>query len=398
MALVASRPSNACLLKGKNCAGFLVATVLLGGGRWDMKVGTLLVVVASVWGVASSVFAQTINNPARNVFDTTDRICSGDDPSITFCDGFEDGTWLPQPGETIDASTDHWKGGASSGTGLDPTGRDYGLCGGTNSNRADFGAAGTPCTSSMGWGTGTHGRHGAHFMKIANGDPDTGVAMNNFYVRLYFKLSGISSTYCNEGYPNCPEFTFADGTNGPKSFEFSIARATGGITYHNFGPFFDADGTDGRLMASLGSCSGEANPYNLATPDCSYFGNCRQSDPFNYYDHLDEWIFVEMHIDETKPAGEDIVELWMDSCGADGLSCPETPTRRMNKRTLDLDLVEGCVLPDSLWLNWWQTAPMTGEIQHDEVVVRDGNVLDEPIGFYGATRLLPPLAPLLVAP
>ena len=127
--------------------------------------------------------------------------------------------------------------------------------------------------------------------------------------------------------------------------------------------------------------------------------------------HRDEWIFAEFHVVEHPTNG--IIEYWMDNCGRDGNQCSGTPTLRgryTNENTQNV-----CQPGNSgqnmrtMWVNFWNTR-VTGEIQFDEIVTRDGEVMNAPIGFaqIGPGGIVqppppppagtPPLPPVLLPP
>jgi len=333
-----------------------------------------VIIVFALGLIAMPAIAQTpFNDPSRNIFDTYDQACDGSDASIMFCDGFEDGSYITAdaPGS---AATDYWQKGVFHVPYPDQFGRDFAECNSTSidPNKADFGAAGTACTATMDWVTNRDkGQDAVHALTTVPGSAGQmrSTGTNNFYVRFYFKESGTTSTRCPGGWPGCPSF-FQQGPNGYKAMEFSAQMETAGINGVVLGTLFADSST---FAFGAGSPCYPSAPQQI---------NQNQGNVFDHRQHRDEWIFVEMHFIES--AGNGVAELWMDACGRDGRQCSGTPTLRT--RMTGLNTANACQPGTSgqkirtLWVNWWNTR-MTGEIQFDEIVARDGEVLNAPIGF-----------------
>ena len=201
-----------------------------------------LLSIVALCVIALPAFAQTsFNDPSRNIFDTYDQLCDGTDPSITFCDGFEDGTYIVTAGPPS-SENDYWQRGVFHTPFPDQFGRDFAECnsGTINPNRADFGAAGTRCTATMDWVTNRDkGQDAVHAITAQPGNPAQlrAVGTRNYYVRFYFKESGVTSTRCPGGWPNCQAFN-QFGPNGYKGVELSHGMITGGIYGPVFGTLF----------------------------------------------------------------------------------------------------------------------------------------------------------------
>jgi len=328
--------------------------------------------------IAIPAFAQTMYlDPSKNIFETYDPICNGSDPSIVFCDGFEDGTYIVIDDGGDSPQDDYWQTGVFWNDNFnpfrqDPKGTDYTECnsGTHNGDKADFGASGTPCTATMDWvQNSTHGRDAAHWLIANPSDPSRSrnVGTWDYYVRFYFKESGVTSTRCSNGWPNCTAFSQGPG-NGYKAIEFNHNRETGGIEATVVGTI-NATGSQRVHFMSLSDCAG------------GFEANQNQGAIFDHRQHRDEWIFIELH---SYEASNGTFELWMDACGRDGRSCTGTPTLRT--RYTNINTKNSCGPANTgqkvraLWNNWWNTT-MRGEIQIDEFVVRDGEVKREPIGF-----------------
>lgn len=333
-----------------------------------------VLIVLALGLMALPASAQSpFNDPGRNIFDTYDQVCDGSDGSIMFCDGFEDGTYIVVAGSGSSAN-DYWQRGVFHQPFPDQFGRNFTECNssGVDPNRADFGAAGTRCTATMDWITNRdHGQDAVHALTTVSGSPGQirSTGTNDFYVRFYFKETGTTSVRCPAGWPNCPSFSQA-GPNGFKSMEYSAQMETGGINAVVFGTLF---ANSSKFAFGMGP------PCYPNAPDQL---NQNQGNDFNHMQHRDEWIYAEMHVVESPNNGT--IELWMDACGRDGQQCSGNPTLRT--RYTGLNTVNQCQPGTSgqkirtLWVNWWNTR-MTGEVQFDEIVARDGEVRSAPIGF-----------------
>lgn len=350
----------------------------------------ILVLFAAVSMNATIAVSQTIYNiPTKNIFDTTDPICNGNDSSIVFCDGFEDGAWVASDdGFSGSAANDYWlMNGMWVGGNVffpsDPQGRAFAECGTANTQLANFGAAGTRCTATQGWANNSqHGANGAHWMLINGTNPGSprATGIKNYYLRMYFKEAGVTSTRCSTGAP-CPAF-LQNGSNGYKLVEFANLRETAGINGSVCGqmnpPTLIGFGSTAQCHvnhADTGIAGGVQALTNLL------YSPHNQGNPFSHQSYRDEWIFLEIH------AVEDVVgvgkyEVWMDRCGRNGLGCTGQPTLRSRVTGYDFSNVR-CGAARSFWVNFWNSSA-TGEIQFDEVVIRNGEVRDAPIGFFGS--------------
>jgi hypothetical protein len=352
------------------------------------------IVLAAVLLLATSATAQTLhNNPAANIFDTYDPRCNGSDPSIVFCDGFEDGTYIVDEGVRGGPQSDYWSRGVFYQPFPDRFGRNFAECNASpDPNRADFGAAGTRCTATMDWAVnGNHGQDASHWFMAQPGNPaqPRPVGTWNYYIRFYFKEAGTTSTRCSTGWPNCPAFVQA-GPNGYKAVEVNHGNETGGIDGAVLGTVF-ANGSGRATLSAGGACLGGG-----------FDGQQNLGNTFDHRLHRDEWIYTELHVSETSNG---TMEIWMDSCGRDGRQCTGTPTLRA--RYTGVNLANTCGPASTgqkiraLWSNWWNTS-LTGEIQFDEFVVRNGEVTNAPIGFLttltGGNPPPPPPPPTPLAP
>lgn len=350
-------------------------------------------------GTAGGGGGELFNNTSLNIFDTYDPLCDPDTAAsdgIIFCDGFEDGEL--SPGSNVAGSVnDYWHAASASSvcTGcLDPEGRAWAEIntGTIDEDKADFGAAGTNGTGTQGWNRGIEPSH--CFMSIS-GDPgdcednpsSTSNDIQDLYFRGYFKLAGVTSTRCASGWPDCTAFTFGTSNPGSKLIELRDGLDTGGITYPGVMTQSEASGNLDIFADDPGTCivgTGETNAGKTCASGVGPGAWCSQHlGALDFYDHLDEWIFIELHIEQSGTADASTLELWMDACGRDGLGCTGTPTQRISVSNWSLQLNgSGCSLPNALYLNAWNPGSTNGEIQWDEIVVRDGDVVDSPIGFF----------------
>ena len=339
------------------------------------------------------------NNPNNNIFDTYDPLCDGSDPSIIFCDGFEDGVFLAAGFGNGTAADDYWGGhGFWPPAGNDPAGRDYAECnsGTINASRADYGAAGTPCTATTHWANdqlsyAAIGQQGSHALKTIPGNPGQVVSTGpqDISYRFYHRHVGTESTRCPGGYPNCPPFqeTGGQSTNG------------NGWKYVEFMPFNGQGGIHGPLMASWNKADSVFNDrelFGFGDTGCTSPGITNQQSyptgsPLPYFNHIaarGNWMFTELRI--RVVGGSHRLQMWMDDCGADGTGCTGTPTLVADSGLVNA--VNTCFGGPGgegfstqglrgVWMNFSNGGTFHGEIQFDEVVVRDRSVLDQDIGF-----------------
>ncbi len=102
---------------------------------------------------------------------------------------------------------------------------------------------------------------------------------------------------------------------------------------------------------------------------------------------LDHWIFVEMHIKQTAVNDASVLELWMNDCGLDGNGCTGSPTLITGSYNLDFFLQSPFSLPDAFYWNFDHQTGYSGEVQIDEIVIMDGSVKVNQIGFMNPVGL-----------
>lgn len=359
------------------------------------------------------------NDSTKNIFDTYDPICN---PStavangIVFCDGFED-KYVGNGNNPSTSTTDAWGVMSSNGGGCtgcsdtnDSAGTfdtyDTGTAGngnfavyntGTiNTSKANFGAAGTPGAMTQGWGRDIEP---THCLRAVGGDPlhcytssSTADEMSNIYVRMYIKFAGTTSERCNAGFGGCPSPSVSGGS-GMKLNEWANTLTTGGVGFPDNGTRSPSSGT---LYFSLGYDT----PYYLSANRCGGGTNAGKagfvnegipSEDFYVYPHLqginiysfnEHWWYLEYHVKSSSSAAADdgVIEMWSADCGADGKQCTTSPTKHIGATNLDILVDSDCPLPRALYINGW-TQGTDFEIQRDEIVVRDGSVVNSPIGF-----------------
>src|SRR5262249_19055181 len=89
------------------------------------------------------------------------------------------------------------------------------------------------------------------------------------------------------------------------------------------------------------------------------------------------WYFIELHL-KLIASGSDVVEMWMDNCGASGTACTGPPTLRMRHTNLTLR-PSGDTNSQfhSIWLENWANPASVGEMFYDQIKVAKTG----PIGF-----------------
>lgn len=354
------------------------------------------------------------NDATLNIFDTYDPLC---DPAtaaangIVFCDGFEDGA--AGGGNNVSATTDYWGLRSDNGSGctgcnatstaedLDDaadgpftpystataTNQDWSICntGTIDTGKANFAGAGTPCAMTTGWGRDFTP---IHCLKPVSGDPShcatagTSGQMNHVYVRFMLKMVGQTSERCPAGFGSCGALSLATfGGNGAKLVELNQTLDIGGIAYMDWS--FQAGQTS--PMFGFGADDGERCGAATNTGKSGFDGfylQQNQGNNFNWNTAWDHWVNVEFMIKYDPADDSSAVKMWVDDCGADGKQCTDTPTLRFSMTNLDMQADADCVVPRSLWLNGWAFDHSSIEYNWDEIVVRDGSILDEPIGFH----------------
>lgn len=400
--------------------------------RYALIAAVLVVLIPSIGAVYApflltrTTTAGTLYNDAtKNIFDSYDPKCDPATASangIIFCAGFEDRSFT---GASQGALTDYW--GVTSDNGTSCTGcnattnasdqdddvdsstftnydtgtaknSDFTVCntGTVDPSVANFAASGTPCAMTEGWGRDIGP---IHCMRAVGGNPmacqalgsTSATRVRHAYVRGYFKWAGVTSERCPSGTP-CPAVNFTGGgsTNGVKHIEFPNVFSMGGLG-------FMGQGTQGATSSSWISTIGITGDTahctsgdNTAIPqniDGYLYPN--QGNSLSLVTSRDHWIFFEIHWNYHGANNLDY-EWWLADCGTDGKQCtsanyPSGPLHMFSATGIKATVYEdggnaACALPTVFWANGWTNSPAY-EGQFDEIVIRDGDVLDSPIGF-----------------
>ena len=363
---------------------------------------------------AASASGELFNDATLNIFDTYDPLCDPDTAAangIVFCDGFEDGA--AGGGNNVSATTDYWGLRSDNGSGctgcnatdtaedLDDdtdssfsvydtateTNQDWTICntGTIDTDKANFAGAGTPCAMTTGWGRDVTP---IHCLKAVGGDPEhcgsagTSGQMPHVYVRFMLKMVGETAERCPAGFGSCGGLSLSTfGGNGAKLVELNQTLSIGGIAYLDWS--FQQNQTTPifGFGEDSGSRCGDATNTGKTGFDGFYLQQ-NQGNNFNWNTAWDHWVNVEFMIDYDPADDATAIKMWVDDCGVDGKQCSGTPTLRFSMTNLDMLADSDCTVPRSLWLNGWAADHSSIEYQWDEIVVRDGSILDEPIGFH----------------
>lgn len=345
-------------------------------------------------GGSAAPSGELFNDPTANIFDTYDPLCDGSNTSTMFCDGFEDATYIVDENVSYIVVNDYWTTSFFS-VYPDPFGRNYTECnyGTINSSRADFGAAGTPCTATAGYNNGDDPAHydwfgvsSIHRIAIEGTDPNaTRVADGPMDIgfRFYFREVGVESVRCAAGWPNCPVFNFlgapSGNGNGYKFIEFAPTYAMGGIKAPLVQTWDKVDSVDeDRDLFGIDSNAECTSPTRYDGQDYP------TGTPLPYLNHVairGHWIFMEVRM--RIVAGDHEVEMWMDDCGFDGRGCTGTPTKVIDSGAYNSS--NTCQAGNdglkAVWANFYSGGVDDGEFQFDEIVVRDRTINNTEIGF-----------------
>ncbi len=285
-------------------------------------------------------------------FNSAEQMCRdaavGSDPTVLFCDDFEDGVWAKTNADTSGGKSnpdnDGWNGNIfitwpdqNGATGVND---GFARCG-------TMGAAGTDCAATNG-GTGpvtayqvcgggstpvegvgcvpqaaTQGMFGKHWFA-----PD-----EDGYTDLYFRW------YQKE------EAGFINGLE--KIFIFTN-------TAGNYQANIMAKQVNGVLSMDSAQDVGLFG-HNITAQQALVPGT---------------WWYMEVHIklDSTGGAGDGVYEMWMDDCNADGLGCTGTETLRA--QYTDRTLRDGAEVMEVLWMRNDANTGSEGEQFYDQMIVR----------------------------
>lgn len=338
--------------------------------------------------------ASIIDEPTLNVFSTWDQECSAAaiaaGSGCRFSDGFEDQDFINTAFADGTSQNDYWGGEDHGGLDTDPEGKHWVECndGPINPNRADFGVAGSACTSTMGWLNVPYGttdgdgsacgarRDGFHAIFAAEGDPSSlGTGTDHYGLRFCFKQAGATSTRCpgaGGGDEPCAAYPFMNrGSNGYKSVVFSQINDAGGLGRWEMQTWNGCDDVHSTCVVEA-----DQQNYGLTNQGTSCMGTAmadqttyvRQDttvDELDWRSHVDEWICGEIDVLATATGH---VRLYMDPCGRDGMGCAPASQTLVAEVTGDFE--DTCGDPRALWNNWWARG-CQGEIQMDAYQGKD---------------------------
>ena len=276
-------------------------------------------------------------------FNSSEPGCDGSDPSVLWCDDFENGNWAQTYGETANPVNDGWNmtpfppggcpavgGICTAGVALVGTPTNGAVCG-------SVGAVGTNCTAS----SGAHVDIGqAYFMGDHNlSGLDT---HNEIYFRYYIKKIG----------------PFIAG--GEKHLTFNIFAGSGGIKFANL----SSGGSGPDLIPPQGS--GIHSEQMLIPAE----GVNRDANiaPWNWI--ADTWFYLEVHLKLNTPGvSNGVYELWLDNCGPTGKTCPSTPTLRSQHTNVKFRNAGDNSQIGSIWLENWANPATSGVTFYDQIKV-----------------------------
>src|SRR6267378_1849545 len=132
---------------------------------------------ASVLTIVVAFAATLVFNVTRSFgdpyFNSSEPGCNGSDPTILWCDDFENGTWFVTTSDKANPANDGWN--ATPFGGADPQGTNFGRCGGQ-------GAAGTNCAVTSGPHSGI-----GQALAMADHDLKNLTSVSEIYVRYYIR-------------------------------------------------------------------------------------------------------------------------------------------------------------------------------------------------------------------
>jgi len=290
-------------------------------------------------------------------FNSSEPGCDGSDPTILFCDDFEDGDWAQSNCDFLGgknySGNDGWcmtiyypnlGGGSANGTngaGFNPPAvPGYAVCSGK-------GAVGTNCAATSAARSGSSGMMGSHNL---NGGPYLEV-----YYRVYFKNL--------PGYVPGHEKMFGLTTNAGTNYLLQMS-------YNTFGS---------NVMRSIPIQNQDLNPGGWQVQN--------QGNALTLQNN--HWYYLEQHIKlNTLGQANGVYEMWLDDCGTSGTGCTGAGTLRSRYTALQYR-TSGDQDPNALigafWLENWSNPQSTGETHYDQMVVATRR-----IGPLGANFLSPP--------
>ncbi len=311
---------------------------------------------------------------------------------------------------------------------------NYNAAGSWSASYANFGAAGTPCAASMGWqdresgnadpdGSSNQNRAAGYHNVTVDGTVNRAIAagLTHFSIRFYIKFVGVTSLRCfdaentsdprwdsrwqdgggtagaNSGTPadgTCPHTFVARGSNGYKGIElcpdplsscapnglgvgqWSTWDGTeaylppGGNLPDDVSIHFNLSGSGNNLQhdqcvgVQPGRTCGSANIYNGGSPSSP-------AAKLHWFNTQDRWIAVELVYNAIDSTG--MAEIYMNDCGPTGLDCAGQAQTLWsgvyNQNFAFVGTPSGSKF-QGFYFNFWGRG-QTGEIQYDELVVKD---------------------------
>ncbi len=264
-------------------------------------------------------------------FNSSEAGC-GTDPSIVWCDDFENGSWYSKDCDTANASgglaqTKGWCGTIFSNP-ISPTGAA--VCGAA-------GAAGTNCAASGGLHNG--GQGGVNMADHNLGPNANGY--NEIWLRYYIK----------------PSAGYQYGAQKMITFN-STPAGSGGISIGGSGSPFSNGAYD--------TCP----VYDCNTTGAVYYYRQNQATKLTLSQITGHWAYVEMHVKLNTPGqANGIWELWLNDCGTNGV-CTGTPTLRSHYTTVQWQGPTDNKQIKSIWFENWANPGSVGTELYDQIMVK----------------------------
>ena len=339
---------------------------------WAILLGSLVILVISIMFMGGLVIRKpetvAMIEYEGKYFNSAEQMCrdaaDGIDPTVLFCDDFEDGVWMKTNGDTDggfeNIDNDGWSGNifipwpdtngptgvndgfarcgevGAVGTNCHATSgghvpnEDYNFCGGTNTpfETAPLGCYDTATHSVPKTTQGAMGKH-----QFAP-DKDT---YSDLYVRFYMK--NVS------GYKQGHQKLWTMETDG----------GSGQVGVWNFSNVAPEVRLDLYAPQSPGLFGANQTPNVSMTT-----GN---------------WYYIEMRMSMNTwtggvPDENGTIEMWMDDCGTTGLDCTGAGTLRFLYTKVISHIADDNEKFRTLWLENWGNPGSHGEIVYDQFIAR----------------------------
>jgi hypothetical protein len=308
--------------------------------------------VVSLMLLAPLLFLSTSQAFANLYFNSSEPGCDGSDPTVVWCDDFEDGDWgqtdenglrggtqLTTNAETYTPNDGWFLDGFyplpnGYGRGFPATttpAKNYVFCGG-------YGVAGTNCAATSGPRMTIQGdpKDSAGMMGKHSLAPNR-ASYKNLYLRWYIKpLTGFQW-----GHEKMM-------TINPCCLQIGIHLGS------LYSPFSSG------IPTFLNYADGQKWLYQNRN---TVIASTNRPDPNNgnkqsYYMNPGDWHSLQIHID----SGAGVYEMWADNCGADGLMCTGSPTLIAQYTGVNW----GGMSIGTIWLENWSSAASKGEAYYDQ--------------------------------